>query len=349
MYLSNKNKFKIYYLYFKDELTDKIRKITTGTKLKSEALKFVTNFKAEDVKKNKEFKKYDFEDLKNSMLKYTSQNYTASTNQIYRNTINNFLKIVGNKMLNSISIYDIEFYKSERLKVINKVTLNIEIRTLKALFNLALRRDMIKSNPCQFVKQYIVNENEKLSFEGYEIDKILNAIEDDTIKNIVLFALYTGCRINEILNIQWNDIDLSQRTLTIRNKPNFKTKTGKIRQIPISDKLFDILNSLNNGNGKNENNILEFHSSNDYLFTNKKGLKYNYTNITMQFKKYLRNAGIPDKFHFHCLRHTFISNLIKKNVSINFVKEIAGHSDISTTMNYIHIVTDDLRKAVNQI
>jgi site-specific recombinase XerD len=69
----------------------------------------------------------------------------------------------------------------------------------------------------------------------------------------------------------------------------------------------------------------------------------------MQFKKYLRILGIHEKYHFHCLRHTFITNLIKKGVNINFVKEIAGHTDIETTMNYIHIVTEDLRKAVNLI
>ncbi|MBK8552806.1 MAG: tyrosine-type recombinase/integrase [Ignavibacteria bacterium] len=45
----------------------------------------------------------------------------------------------------------------------------------------------------------------------------------------------------------------------------------------------------------------------------------------------------------------FITSLIKSGVNKNFVKEIAGHSEIQTTMNYIHIVTNDLREAVNKI
>lgn len=349
MYLSNKNKYKIYYLFYKNKSTNKIAKITTKTKLKKVALEFVSNFNSEEYIREKSSHKYSFVELKDEVLKYTTQNYTASTNQIYRNTINKFINIVGNKMLESISINDIEFYKSERLRNINKVTLNIEIRTLKSLFNLAVRWKMTKENPCQFIKQYIVNEKEKLSFEENEIISVLNVIKDDTIKNIVLFAIYTGCRISEILNIQWGDIDFAQRILTIRNKPNFKTKTGKIRQIPISDKLFPILNNLQKVENGIGNNILSFHNTNEYIFKNNKGLKFEYTYVTMAFKKYLRIAGVSEKYHFHCLRHTFITNLIKKGVSINFVKEIAGHTDIGTTMNYIHIVTEDLRKAINQI
>ena len=71
--------------------------------------------------------------------------------------------------------------------------------------------------------------------------------------------------------------------------------------------------------------------------------------MTRLFKKYVRKAELPEKFHFHCLRHTFITELIKNGININYVKELAGHSDIKTTMNYIHIITDDLRKAVNSI
>jgi integrase len=349
MYLSNKNKFNIYYLYYKDKKTNKIKKITTKSRLKKEALEFVSNFKPDETENVKEVLNFSFNELQDKILQYTSQNFTFSTNQIYKYTTNNFLKIIGNKSLSSITIDDIEFFKIERLKKVNKVTVNIDIRTLKAVFRLAVRWRMIKDNPCQYVHQFIVNEKEKLSFENYELEKVLAIIENNTLKNIVLFASYTGCRISEILNIQWSDIDFVQRIITIRNKPNFKTKTGKIRQIPMSDKLFTVIDKLNKGNNGNKNMIYDYHNPDDYLFTNNIGIKYEYTYITMLFKKYLRMAGIDEKYHFHCLRHTFITNLIKKGVNINFVKEIAGHSDIGTTMNYIHIVTEDLRDAVNML
>jgi integrase len=349
MYLSNKNKFKVYYLFYKDNFTNKIRKVTTGTRLKKEALEFVRKFNPDKDEEVKEIHNYNFKELQDKILKYTSENFTPCTNQIYYNTTSQFLKIVGNKPLNSISIGDIELFKSERLKKVNKVTLNIDIRTLKALFNLAIKWEMIKENPCQYVQQYSVNEKEKLNFEDFEIKRVLDLIEDIKYKNIVIFAIYTGCRISEILNIQWSDIDFNERIVTIRNKPNFKTKTGAIRKIPISDKLYVVLDKMFKRNNENENKIYNLYNPDDYLFTNSNGVKNEYSYVSMKFKKYLRMAGLNEKYHFHCLRHTFISNLIKKGVNVNYVMELAGHSDLSTTLGYIHIVTEDLRDAVNLI
>ena len=51
----------------------------------------------------------------------------------------------------------------------------------------------------------------------------------------------------------------------------------------------------------------------------------------------------------HCLRHTFITNLVKAGANINYIKQIAGHSDIKTTENYIHIGIEDLRNAINKV
>ena len=343
MYLSNKNKFGIYYLFYNDPSTNKIKKVTTKSKLKKDAVEFLRTFNPSDTEVVKEIRNCSFRELQDEVLKYAEQNYTSSTYQIYRNTTNYFLKIVGNKPLNSISIKDIEYFKSERLKSVNKVTLNIDIRTIKAIFNKALRWNMVKENPCLFVQFYMINETEKLCFEDLETEKVLGLINNINLKNVVLFAIYTGCRINEILNIQRNDIDLDKKIITIRNKSNFKTKSGRIRQIPISEKLIVILKQFYEGK------ILNINYGEDYLFTNESDMKYNRNYVSMQFKKYLRMAELDEKYHFHCLRHTFITNLIKKGVNINYVMEIAGHSDISTTMNYIHIVTEDLRDAVNLI
>ncbi|MBK8552808.1 MAG: tyrosine-type recombinase/integrase [Ignavibacteria bacterium] len=95
-------------------------------------------------------------------------------------------------------------------------------------------------------------------------------------------------------------------------------------------------------------NIISLCDPESYLFS-RKGFKFNKDTISKKFKEVLRAVNFPEKFHFHCLRHTFITSLIKSGVNINYVKEIAGHSEIQTTMNYIHIITNDLREAVNKI
>ncbi len=147
-----------------------------------------------------------------------------------------------------------------------------------------------------------------------------------------MIGLYTSCRISEIINIQYKDVDLSNRILTIGNKEDFNTKSKRIREIPISDNLLSVLKDALNI----DSNILTLVDQDRYLFTIRRNSKMKWDYVTRKFKKYLRHLNI--KGCFHGLRHPFITNLIKSGVNINYVKEIAGHSVIKTTMNYIHIV-----------
>lgn len=337
-----------YYLFIKDEHTGKMKMITCKTKYKPEAMKFLSNFKTTSKTLHKQNSNvvYYIEDLRKEVLKYTSDNLQKSTMQIYRRVLTDMIRIINNKPVMLVTNKDIENYKSVRLTEVKKTTVNIDIKTMKAILNLALKWNWISENPMRYVKQIIVEQKERLSFSDIELKVMLNNIKDTYLRNIVLTGLYTGCRLNEIINIQWKDINLNEKVLTIRNKENFKTKTGKIRQIPISESFYTLLCDMLNLSG--EGNITSLYDPESYLFS-RNGFKFNKDTISKKFKEVLRAVNFPEKFHFHCLRHTFITNLIKSGVNINYVKEIAGHSEIQTTMNYIHIVTNDLREAVNKI
>lgn len=344
----SKRKNGYYYLFILDEQTGKRKMITCKTKYKPEAMKFLSEYKNNSKKhlKQKSNIVYSIEDLRKEVLKYTSDNLQKSTSQIYRRVLNDMLRIIKNKPVKLITNRDIEYYKSVRLREVKKTTVNIDLKTMKAIFNIALRWDWTNENPMKYIKLIITEQKERLCFNEIEIKVLLNNFKDTSLKNIVLFGLYTGCRLNEIINIQWKDINLNDKVLVIRNKENFKTKTGKIRQIPISEGLYTMLFDMLNVSG-NEN-IISLSDPEKYLFT-RNGYKLNKNTVSKNFKEVLRALNFPEKFHFHCLRHTFITNLIKSGVNINYVKEIAGHSEIQTTMNYIHIVTNDLREAVNKI
>ena len=349
MFLSKGYK-QTYYLYYKKHPKDsnsKYTRVSTGTTSKREANKFRDNFinTVANTQNENSNKVVYFKELQKEVIKYTSNNFENSTTQIYKRVTNDFLKIIKDKPIKQITIQDIELFKNERIKQVAKMTVNVDLRTLKAVFNLAIKWSWLKDNPSRHVKLLSIPQKEILSFSQEEIKLIINNIDDVTLKNIVIFGLLTGCRLNEICNVQLNDIDFENLTLRIRNKPNFKTKTGKIRNIPISDELNNLLKSILN----TENNIINLYEPERYLFLTKRIAQHRKDCVTMSFKKVLRKLNLPEKFHFHCLRHTFITQLIKNGVNINYVKEIAGHSDIKTTMNYIHIVTEDLREAVNKI
>lgn len=283
--------------------------------------------------------------LKHEILKFTAVNYTKSTNQIYFNTFKNFISILGDRPIHRISAKDIENYKTLRSKRVNKTTCNIEIRTIKAIFNQAIAWNMLSANPANSIKQFKIEESEILSFTPEEVLIILNSIGDKNFRDLVIFTLNTGLRVSEVINLQWKDISLAQKVITIRNKEGFKTKSGRIRKIPLNESLVQLVNQLT----KDSKGIFKFFKPDEYVFVNKRKNRFERSFISRKFKEALRAHSFPEKYHFHCLRHTFITELIKRGVNINFVKEIAGHSDIKTTMNYVHIVTEDLRDAVNRI
>jgi integrase len=332
-----------YYLYFTDTLTGKRISKTTKCRIKSQALNYLKTYQTEN-KTPVTQTVYYLDTLQAEVLKYVSNNFTIGTYDIYKTTFKYLRDILGNKPIKHYTSKDIEKYKETRIKTVEKTTCNIEIRTIKAIFNLALKWNWINTNPLKDIKQFPIPEKQRIAFNNSEINIILGEIKDLWLKNIVEFALLTACRISEILNIQLKDINLNEHIITIRNKDDFKTKSGKNRIIPVSDKLLKLLQTLLMHKG----NILTYYNPEHYLF-NKNGIKYNKDYVSGHFKKYLRKAKLNEKFCFHSLRHTAITNLIKAGVNINYVKQIAGHSSINTTMNYIHILTEDLREAVNKI
>ena len=335
----------VYYLYYTNPSTGKRTKISTGEKNRKKAERFLLEFvKSDRTQKVKQTKRF-FTDLQREMFQYAEANFNPKTAIVYRLAIMNVLRILGDREIHLYSTRDFENYKNVRVKEVSKTSVNIEIRTIKALFNYAIRMKYLSENPLHYVKQFSIPQKEKLCFSDDEVKIIMESIDEDNFRNLIIFALLTGCRLNEILNIQEKDIDFREMILTIRNKPNFKVKTGRIRHIPISNPLKDLLESILSHIGK----VIELSEPEGYIFVNSKGVKLNGNYVSKKFKNYLRQAGLPEKYHFHCLRHTFITNLIKKGVNINYAKQLAGHSDITTTMGYVHIETEDLREAVNLI
>jgi site-specific recombinase XerD len=345
-----KRKNSIYYIYYFDKSDHKRKSISTKTSYKADALLFLTNFK-ENLKtiseKSDLIPVYYISDLQTEVIKYVSDNMSTSNTKIYKTLFKNLIEVFGNIPLNMVTFKEIERYKGIRALTVSKASVNKDLSTLKAVFNIAIRFNWISTNPVKNVNKVILSEKEFLCFTKEQTQMIINNVQNKTIRDLVTFALLTGCRLNEIVNIQWLDVNMQDKLITIRNKANFKTKTGKIRQIPISDILFQLLKTmLTNGNN---DNIVNFFNPEKYIFSNGHGYKYCKFYVTKYFKSVLRSLNFAEKFHFHCLRHTFITQLINAGVNINYVKELAGHSSINTTMHYIHITTNNLRDAVNKV
>lgn len=257
---------------------------------------------------------------------------SAGTLEIYKFAFCNFLRIIGDISLNRITPQHWDRFKGGRLQECSAVTVNIELRSLRAALSTAVRWKMIDTNP--FSRQSLCKVPEKdapfLTQEQFKL--IVPLIRNEDARDVAEIAFFTGMRRGEVLSLLWSNVDLNSSILFVRNTGPFKTKTGKQRGIPLNSGVLAVLK-------RRRKQITE---ECDDVFPKLKDAL-----VSKHFKSAARLVlGKDTSIHFHSLRHSFCSNLIRAGANIRVVQSLAGHSSIATTEKYLHNVTTDARNAV---
>lgn len=151
--------------------------------------------------------------------------------------------------------------------------------------------------------------------------------------DLVVLLLDTGARYSEIANIDWQRIDLAERTIHL-----WRSKVQNETVLYMTDRVFDVLSRRYAS------------KCSQHVFINKAGGARGY--CTQSIRKAIARAGLKD-CRVHTLRHTHASRLIQNGMSVYEVREILGHSDIKTTMRYAHLeqrqVTSKARDVINRL
>lgn len=349
-YLSIQNK-GLYYLFYKSLEDNKIKrcKVLPETSIIAEAEKFKADFILK-IQEQAELQHTNLLNTSNKTLllsqfipklyEYLHHHVTQTTLALYYTAFNDLFESVGDKFLTQISIADIETYKYTISNRMKKITVNKNIKCIRSAFNIAKDRfELLEKNPAEKVELYRIEKNRVQYLQKAEIEKILSLIESKTYRNIILFALYSGLRLNEILTLQWKDIDFINNSIYIGNKAelNHTTKSKKYRLLSLTDELKNILT------------YNKEHKENEFVFINSHRLPYRKDIISRMFKYYCRKADLPD-YKFHYLRHTFATTAIKSGISIYHLKEILGHSSIEVTAkNYLHSTISDIQESMAKV
>jgi integrase/recombinase XerD len=176
-----------------------------------------------------------------------------------------------------------------------------------------------------------------LFFSEQEFEILLSKVPNKDFKELCITALFSGLRLAELLNLRWPDLDFATKVIQIKNSETFTTKSRKNRIVPMSEDLFNLLKERKE-NVKTES---------AYVFHNRKGKPLKEQTISQQFKKYVISAKINDKLHFHSLRHSFATHLVKKGVPLFAIQKLLGHSTSKTTEIYSHLLPQQLHREVN--
>jgi integrase len=190
--------------------------------------------------------------------------------------------------------------------------------------------DVSIDNPVKKVAKPSKTTNVIKTISDEEFDQLLTACNGELKYQAAIgLAYYAGLRASEILGLEWDQVDLENKTITIckrvvEGKLDNTTKSGRSRIIPISGSLLRILQTLKFDDKQNR-----------YLISNKNGSHYHH--IQNVFSRLKSRIASDFDGGIHVLRHTFATNAVTNGVNLPVVQKWMGHSDIKTTMGYVHI------------
>ena len=241
-----------------------------------------------------------------------------------RTSLKRLMPVFGQQTLAEITAERISDYHRDRLKAVKPATVYQEMALLRRMFNVAIKEwAWVQTNPVSKISFSVGNGNARdrwLSID--EEQQLLDAASPSWLKKLILFALHTGMRRGEILNLKWGDIDLKRRLVTVH-----KSKNGAKRAIPLSNVLCEILR---------ETKVIDISG---------KVFPVTVSALKDGFCRAVEKAGLED-FHFHDLRHTFTTRIVQNGIDLYVVKELLGHKTITMTMRYAHHYPESLRKGI---
>ena len=219
-----------------------------------------------------------------------------------------------------------------------RIAVNRLIARLRACFNWALRKQMIRSTPFRFESVATVSmlpETPRFRrLEGDEESRLLAACSPH-LRAVVIAALETCCRVSELLSLQWSQVNLDRKELHI---PARKTKAGRDRFLPVTNRLVAILQMRRCDPAGRE---LPFDA---YVFGTPTGERIG--SIKTAWRLTCARAGISG-LHFHDLRREAGSRLMESGrFYLHDVQRFLDHADITTTSRYLQASRLALHSAV---
>lgn len=312
-----------------------------------------------------------FEELFKQFIQYKKKRLKRSTIQQYNTFITEFLKVFKSKDIKKISFIQIQNFFDDYSKTRTFNTVKLLKNIVRSIFKYGFKFDFNSEEKMLiFDKLDIIQKNKNISeiIEKKEEKNKIYTLEDlnnlfsqikisEEEKFVYIFGLMTGMRVGEILALCWQDINFNEgfisvnKTLANDKKNNcFYIDTPKtensIRKIYINNELKELLlkyKSLQDFNKSYFEGLYE-KSKLDFVFRMRIGRHITQNILSLTIRK-IKN--IDKNFHFHLLRHSFISQMVNSDINIIYVSRIVGHSNSTITEKiYSHIQESKIKEVM---
>lgn len=260
---------------------------------------------------------------------------------VWRNLIGQYSLTAINTDILTAALNKIHDIPTPRGGTKSAATMNRYIAAISVVFSYGYKSlDWLSNNPMEKIRKYTEPRGRQRYLSDDERERLLAACQESKnpiLYPVVLLAITTGARKNEILSLKWSDVNLYVRpdagVAVLQD-----TKNGERRTIAIVEPALSILRDM-----------AQMRGSAEYLFNaTRTDAASGHANIHHAWYAALRRSGISD-FRFHDLRHTAASYYIQNNTSLRELADILGHKTMQMTQRYAHLASDHQIAAAQRV
>ena len=269
------------------------------------------------------------------LAEHSKRNKTHTSYVRDQSLSDHLLKFFGDeRLLRDITPKLIAEYKSKRREEQAAAkTVNSELALLSHAFKRAVAEwEWTDKNPVIGVSRERVDNHIERWLTLQEEKALLDA-SPDWLQEIILFAINTGLRQSEILDLEWPRVDLFRRTITL-----LKQKNKSVDTLPVNARALEVLTAR----AKVRSLV------SDFVFANNEGKRRDARNLLRAFYIARDEAGITN-FRFHDLRHTFATRLVQAGVDVYTVQKLGRWKTIQMVMRYAHHYPESLRPGIEAL
>ena len=250
-----------------------------------------------------------------NFAKYTYDSYLGKTKDI--------MKYFGEKKLEEVTTEELRGFLLKYLKEERKLadrSINYYNSVIRFIYEVTLDKVLNK-------KQLPMRKQKKTVYKVLtkeELSTFFNACDNFKFKTIFMLVYGSGLRIGEVANLRVEDIDSKKMRIFVR-----EGKGNKERYTILPKQSLEMLRTYWSKYRQNKRR--------GRIFLSETGKAITVGVIREHFRKYRRKAKINEKATVHTLRHNFATDLIERGATLIQVKELMGHSNIRSTMAYVHV------------
>ena len=251
------------------------------------------------------------------------RNFAKHTYDSYLGKTKDIMKYFGEKKLEEVTTEELRGFILKYLKEERKLadrSINYYNSVIRFIYEVTLDKVLNK-------KQLPMRKQKKTVYKVLtkeELSTFFNVCDNFKFKTIFMLVYGSGLRIGEVANLRVEDIDSKKMRIFVRDG-----KGNKERYTILPKQSLEMLRTYWSKYRQ--------HKRRGRIFLSETGKAITLGVIREHFRKYRRKAKINEKATVHTLRHNFATDLIERGATLIQVKELMGHSNIRSTMAYVHV------------